>query len=266
MNRAEKLVLLIVDDQEEVLEVYEDVLGEELGHQVECAYLPREALRHVRDRLFDAVIVDAKIPYRGAGLGGLILADEIGAKLGLDSVILMSQYDVRAEVAQLDSNLTFLSKPKGNTSFSEWVQKDLLAKIRRLLARQYGFVVMPFGDPASDAWYRESLVPWMADAGFAVKRMDEMATSHAMNTELQEKIRRAHFVVVYVSEQNPNVYFEAGFAVALSKFSVVCAPRIEDLPFDIRAHYALQVGTGDPERERAALIDHLHGLRGSRRV
>ncbi|WP_164021904.1 response regulator [Pyxidicoccus trucidator] len=98
MKRRERLSLLIVDDQDEVLEVYHDVLQTELKHQVDCVTMPAEALRHVRNTLFDIVIVDAKNSYKGAPLGGLILADEIGAILGKGSVLLMSQYNVREEV------------------------------------------------------------------------------------------------------------------------------------------------------------------------
>lgn len=261
MNRIDGLSVLIVDDQEDIPEICQDVL-EEKGHRVECIYNPGAARRLVRDALFDVVIVDAKMTYKRARKGGLLLAEELGGVLGTDSIILMSQYEVRDEVLELNPEYTFLPKPKGDESFREWVQDGLLYRIERLLRRQYGFVVMPYGNPEVDALYSERLVPWLAEAGFKVKRMDEMPGPRAINTELQEKIRQAHFVVIYASEKNANVYFEAGFAAALEKFSVVCAGDITSLPFDLRSNFAVSLGSADIEKERSELLQLVRRLRG----
>jgi CheY-like chemotaxis protein len=262
MDRTEKLNVLIVDDQVEVLDVYRDVIQHRLGHAVTCASWPAEAMRHVQERMFDLVLIDAKIPYKGAMLGGLILAEEVGRVLGMQSVMLMSQYDVRGEVAHFNPIITFLSKPPIGRNLITWVEKDLVEKIQGLVRRQYGFVAMPFGDAECDEWYRAVLAPWMKEAGYALKRMDEIATTKAINVEMLEKIRQAHFVIVGLRSFNANVYYEAGFATALSKFLLLFAQNLEALPFDIRANRVFPMAKATDGQARAELLKFLRDLRG----
>ena len=262
MDRMEQMSILIVDDMEEIAEMCEAVLGDQLGHRVECTHNPASAPRLIKNRLFDVVIIDAKMTYKRAAKGGLILAEEVAAILGIDAVIIMSQYDVRTEVLELSPEFTFLPKPRGDESFRDWVQNKLLARIRQLFRRQFGFVVMPYGDTQVDALYENTLVPWMNEAGFTIKRMDEMPGPRAINTELQDRIRQSHFVIVYASDKNANVYYEAGFAAALDKFSIVFAPGTDALPFDLRSNFVLVMGSDDQENEKRALLQLVGRLRG----
>lgn len=264
MDRHEKLSLLIIDDQIEVLDIYRRILHEQFGHLVDCCSHPGEAIRLVRDRLFDVVVVDAKIPYKGAGFGGLILADEVARHLGPNSVLLMSQYDVRRQVAGFNPSFSFISKPPAGEPMVRWVERDLLVKLRGLLDKQFGFVVMPFRSEVADQWYRELLVPAMLGVGYRVRRMDEIPTTKAINVEMLNRIRDAQFVVVFVDGHNPNVYFEAGFASALEKFLVLFAATDGDLPFDIRANHLFRVNREETSSLRRKVVVFMEGLRGSR--
>lgn len=261
MNRIERLGILIIDDQQEVLEVYQDVLGEDFGHCVECVSSPGEALRLARQHMYDIVIVDAKIPYKGASLGGLILAEEVSRILGVGSIVMMSQFNVRQKVVSFNSEFAFLPKPDGG-ALSEWVENILLKKIEALVRRQYGFVVMPYGDAESDAWYEKALQPWMNEAGFSVLRMDEISHTRPIDSELLNRIRESHFLVLLASERNPNVFFEAGYAVALGKYMVVLAPDGEELPFDMRMVNRLPAYSPDDHLGQEKVISFMRGLRG----
>ncbi len=262
MDRTEKLTLLVVDDQSEVLDVYRDVLQEGLKHEVECVCMPAEALHLAQHRLFDMAIIDAKIPYRQAPLGGLLLAEDIGRILGSHSVLLMSQYDLRGQVSQFNSNFRFLAKPRPEQSIVLWAEKVLLEKVKSMVRSQYGFVVMPYGRTECDRWYQDTLSPWMHEAGYALRRMDEIATVKAINVELLNRIRDAHFVAVYIPFENPNVYFEAGFAMALEKFLLLFSPNRESLPFDIRANRVFHTSDGGTQSARAELVNFMRALRG----
>jgi len=256
--------ILIVDDQVEVLEVYQDVLHRHFEHEVECASLPAEAVRYTRDELFDMVIIDAKIPYKSAALGGLLLAEELSQVVGMHSILLMSQYDVRGEVSHFNPSFTFMPKPQHGHQLVTWVERELLTKIQSLMQRQYGFVIMPFGDDPCNTWYRTVLIPWMREAGYELRRMDEIATTKAINTELLEKIRQAHFAVVCMPDQNANVYFEAGFATALNKFILLFASQPEAMPFDIRANHIFPIASAEDEKSHQLFLRFMAGLRGVR--
>lgn len=261
MDRLNRLTILIVDDQDEVLKASRDVLQEHLGHEVECALLASEASRYVRDRLFDMVIVDASMFYKGAMMGGLLLAEEFGTVLGTQAILLMSQLDVREKVSNFNSNFTFLPKPRDVGALTPWVEKELLTKVKSLVKRQYGFVVMPYNNEECNEWYQNVLTPWMAEAGYSLRRMDELATTKAINVELLEKIRQAHFVVVGMPDHNANVYFEAGFATALHKYLIMFAPDLNRVPFDIRANQILPMTNLENTSAREKLLRFMSGLR-----
>ncbi|MEI7900921.1 MAG: response regulator [bacterium] len=256
------MTILIIDDQREVLEMYQEVLVEQLGHHVESVSMPREAMHLVERQLFDVVIVDAKIMYKGAPFGGLLLAEEISTVVGIGSIILMSQFDMREEVRRFDAAFTFLSKPRDGSDLLGWVKKDLSSKICNMVAKQYGFVAMSFGNAQNNEWYRTRLAPWMKEAGFDVKRMDEFAHREAINVALLGRIKEAHFVVFYASLNNANVFFEAGYAYAQGKYLVVLSPKGEELPFDLRSNYAITIDYEDDARTKADLMRLMYRLRG----
>jgi CheY-like chemotaxis protein len=264
MDRTEKLTMLIVDDQQEVLDVYRQVLHDGLQHEVECVCMPAEGLHLARHRLFDIAIIDAKIPYKQSQMGGLLLAEEIGRILGSQAVLLMSQYEVKEQVSHFNSTFRFLPKPRGDQSLVTWAEKVLLEKVKALVREQYGFVVMPYGRAECDRWYQETLAGWMNASGYALKRMDQIATVKAINVELLNRIREAHFVVGYMPFENPNVYFEAGYAAALDKFLLLFAPNRDALPFDIRANHVFATTGQENDKARAELLAFMQSLRGAR--
>lgn len=261
IDRLDRLTILIVDDQVEVLREFRRVLHEQLGHDVECASLPAEASRYVRERLFDMVIVDAKLPYRGTQMGGIILAEELGTVFGTQAILLMSQFNVRGKVAHFNPNFTFLPKPRGGTGLTAWAEKELLTRIKDLVKRQYGFVVMPYNNGECDRWYQNVLTPWMAEAGYSLRRMDEIATTKAINLELLKTIRQSHFVVVGMPDHNANVYFEAGYATALDKYLILFAPDLNRVPFDIRANQILPMTNHEDTGAREKILRFMSGLR-----
>lgn len=173
----------------------------------------------------------------------------------------MSQYEVREEVRHYDVAFSFLSKPRDGGGMLAWVERELMNKVRSMIEKQFGFVAMPYGHAGTDEWYNTRLVPWMKEAGFAIRRMDEIPTTRAINHEMLLRIKQAHSVLVYVSEANPNVYFEAGYAIACDKYVVVFSPTLDTLPFDIRSNHAFTVGH-DLEKERETLLRFMFGLRG----
>ncbi len=264
MDRTQRLSLLIVDDQSEVLDVYGDVLSGVGAHDVECVCMPAEALHLVRHRLFDMAIIDAQIPYKQASLGGLLLAEEVGRILGSQAVLLISQHEIKERVSQFNSSFRFLSKPRPDQSIVSWAEKVLLEKVKSLVRAQYGFVVMPYGRPECDRWYLETLVPLMQRAGYSLKRMDEIATVKAINVELLNRIREAHFLVVYIPFENPNVYFETGFGAALEKFQLLFSPSRESLPFDIRANRVFLTAEKGVDPSGNEVVGFMQSLRGSR--
>lgn len=197
--------------------------------------MPGEALHLVSETMYDLIICDAKLSYKGAVFGGLILAEELAIRCGINAILVISQVVDDEYVRNYNSVLSFLKKPEINKT-ENWFENDLPKKMKTLIRRQYGFVAMPFGDKQLDTLYRKYIQKGIENAGFAVRRIDEIPFTKSITVKIFQVIRDAHFVILITSKLNPNVFYEGGYALALEKHIITCAPRISHLPFNIRDH------------------------------
>lgn len=79
------------------------------------------------------------------------------------------------------------------------------------------FVAMWFDASVQDA-YMNGIKPALeADCGYTVLQMSEHEHNNSITDEMLVQIRNAEFIVADVTGQRPNVYFEAGFALALGR-------------------------------------------------
>ena len=102
------------------------------------------------------------------------------------------------------------------------------------------FVIQPFDDTYNKR-YRCGYKPEL-EKYFRVERIDEDSTAQDLIIDIKERIRRAHVCFADVSEHNnPNVWFELGYADALKRpLILVCSEdRNRKLPFDISTHHVV---------------------------
>jgi CheY-like chemotaxis protein len=259
INRLDKLSILVVDDETDIGILYDRYLRKELGHHVDVVSSPGEATRLCETTLYDMVVCDAKMPYKGSPLGGVVLGQELSLRLGADSVLLISRVVDSVTVRTISTDLPFLHK-SGSSRYEDWLQKALLPKIAALAKRQFGFVAMPFRNAELDSLYRHTIVGAAKRAGFGLLRVDEEAFTKAIVTRVFRLIRQAHFVLFVATGDNPNVYYEAGYAAALGKELVLCASTFADLPFDVRGDNCLAY-----HRQKRRFATRLEGLLGEMR-
>ncbi len=102
------------------------------------------------------------------------------------------------------------------------------------------FVIMPFSEPF-DTLYRDVILPVSKSEGFEVVRVDEITGPGIILDDIQQQIERAQAIVAEISTQNPNVFYELGYAHALRKPAVLLVRRQdgEKMPFDIRSYRAI---------------------------
>lgn len=102
------------------------------------------------------------------------------------------------------------------------------------------FVIMPFREPF-ETLYRDVILPVAEDVGFDVVKVDEIFTPGVILNDIQQQIEQAQAVVAEISTQNPNVFYELGYAHALKKPAVLLVRRQEgaDMPFDVRSYRAI---------------------------
>jgi nucleoside 2-deoxyribosyltransferase len=99
------------------------------------------------------------------------------------------------------------------------------------------FVIQPFdkGGPY-DKRYRDVLVPAIEDAELVPYRVDEDPGTTVLIDDIEKGIREAEICLADITKNNPNIWYEVGFALANGKpIVLICAdPRPDPFPFDIR--------------------------------
>jgi len=94
------------------------------------------------------------------------------------------------------------------------------------------FVLMPFKDELDDLYFY-GIRGSAERVGLRCKRADELIHDVAVMQEVIDHIKRARVIVAEVSDHNPNVFYEVGWAHALERPTILVARDGVSLPFDI---------------------------------
>jgi hypothetical protein len=108
------------------------------------------------------------------------------------------------------------------------------------------FVIQPFDRNKFDQRYRDSYKPAIESAGYEPYRIDMDVSVQIPIQEIEDQIRNADVCFADISLDNPNVWYELGFAYACKKDVVmVCSnERLGNFPFDIAHKFILKYNTG----------------------
>jgi hypothetical protein len=125
------------------------------------------------------------------------------------------------------------------------------------------FVIQPFdkGGPY-DKRYRGVLVPAITDAGLEPYRVDEDPATTILIDDIDKGIRDAEVCLADITTNNPNIWYEVGFAFANGKAVVMICfdPRPEPFPFDIRHRHVIPYTLQSPsdfENLKAEIVTRL---------
>lgn len=101
--------------------------------------------------------------------------------------------------------------------------------------KKFCFVLMPFADHFDDI-YKLGIKQSCLDAGAYCERVDEQIYQESMLERIYNQISKADIIIADVTERNPNVFYEVGYAHALGKTTILLTKDADDIPFDLR-HY-----------------------------
>ena len=102
--------------------------------------------------------------------------------------------------------------------------------------KDYCFVAQPFDKAKFDDRYCDIIEPAVTACGLACYRVDWDSSAEVPVHIMEERIAQAALVIVEITEDNPNVWYELGYASALNKpIIMVCSDeRQPPYPFDIQ--------------------------------
>ena len=99
------------------------------------------------------------------------------------------------------------------------------------------FVVMQFQTAEYEALFRDVIDPICKAEGLYAYRADSTYLPGLIIEDIKEQISEARVIIAEITPQNPNVYYEVGYADALNKPIILISDRKEGLkPFGVRAY------------------------------
>lgn len=115
--------------------------------------------------------------------------------------------------------------------------------------KEFCFVIMSFsGDPVLESYYKMGIEYTVKELGLDCVRVDREVHKDRISERIRYNIKRSAVVIVDLTEDKPNCYFEAGYAVALNEAGYGSTPdrpiifqRLNappqykpDIPFDLK--------------------------------
>lgn len=97
----------------------------------------------------------------------------------------------------------------------------------------FAFVLMPFA-PSFDDVYRIGIKEPAESMGIRAERVDEQIYAEGMLERVYRQIDAADLIIADMSGQNPNVFYEVGYAHAKDKLCILLTRDASDIPFDLK--------------------------------
>jgi len=110
------------------------------------------------------------------------------------------------------------------------------------------FVIQPFDGGGFDARFDDVLAPAVKKAGLEPYRVDRDPKASIPIQEIETQIRNSRICLADISLDNPNIWFELGFAIAAEKEVVlICSDhRQTKFPFDVQHRNIIRYKTTSP--------------------
>ena len=111
------------------------------------------------------------------------------------------------------------------------------------------FVMQPFDGADFDKRYEGVFAPAIVEAGMDPYRVDRDPSVNIPIEEIESGIRNSVICFAEITTDNPNVWFELGFALAMQREIVmVCSEeRTSKYPFDVQHRSIIRYSIGAPQ-------------------
>lgn len=149
------------------------------------------------------------------------------------------KYLVTKGVVTFDGS-SFIVKPAGASTGTVEAHRVKQLSLRHI------FVAMPYDKAFENVYYFGIKQP-IENRGRKCERVDQEAFSGDIVERITTRIRGCELVIADISGNNPNVFFEVGFAEGLGK-EVILISQAQETPFDLKTRRQIRY---DPKDIRA---------------
>ncbi|MFJ7827446.1 hypothetical protein [Psychrobacillus sp. NPDC096623] len=111
------------------------------------------------------------------------------------------------------------------------------------------FVMQPFDRARFDNRYKDIFEPALIAAGLNPYRVDNDPSAVIPIDTIENQIRNARICFAEITTNNPNVWFELGYAIACKKDIILVSCKNEregDFPFDVKHRSVIMYDTDSP--------------------
>lgn len=126
------------------------------------------------------------------------------------------------------------------------------------------FVIQPFDNAQYDQRYDQVYKPAIEEAGYRPYRVDRDPTASIPIENIERGISDSTICFAEISEDNPNVWFELGLAIAHGKeICIVCTEQRARFPFDVQHRLIIRYRTAAPsdfDLLRARVVERIKGI------
>ena len=95
------------------------------------------------------------------------------------------------------------------------------------------FVIMPFSDDFGDV-FKIGIKETAKELNIKAYRLDEELFDEGMLDKIYSEIENCDFLIADLSNKNPNVFYELGYAHAIGKRCILLTKSAENIPFDLK--------------------------------
>jgi len=130
------------------------------------------------------------------------------------------------------------------------------------------FVIQPFDKDKFDQRFTDIFEPAIEAAGLEAYRVDSDPTVTIPIERIEEGIKNAKICFAEITLDNPNVWYELGFAFASGKDVVMVTEERQKFPFDIQHRHVINYKTtskSDYEKLEVSIREKLIGLLGKQK-
>jgi len=97
---------------------------------------------------------------------------------------------------------------------------------------RFAFVIMQFSPPFEHL-FNEVIKPVAEECRIRAEKADDILGPGMIIADITRRLQEADIVIADTTPQNPNVFYELGYAHAIGKPTIVLAEKRRELPFDV---------------------------------